>query len=425
MKIAIVSHSDLAGGAARAADRLHREFLAAGLDSRMHVSFKHSKSASVVEPATRTGRAWSLLRPALAHAIQGLQRSGDQNWRSLGLLPGFADRRLLAEAPDVVNLHWIGDETLSIGEVARLARRRPLLWTLHDMWPFCGAEHYTDERATARWRHGYPVSSRPSSQAGLDIDRWTWSRKAAAWRDIPPIHLVAPSRWMAACAAQSALMQNWPLTVIPNVLDLNKFRPMPRGTARQILGLPIDGPMLLFGSIGGNEANRKGWDLLSQSLANLASAHPDVTCVIIGQDRPANPPDLGLPTRWLGMLHDDTSLALAYAAVDVTVVSSRQDNLPQMATEAQACGCPVVAFNTGGLSDAVEHLCTGYLAQPFDAGDLANGIRWILADTERGAGLGGAARRRSERLWSADVVVAQYLSAYRQAMDDFARIAPR
>lgn len=425
MKISIVSYSDLAGGAARAADRLHREFLGAGLDSRMHVSFKHSKSASVVEPTTRTGRAWALLRPALAHAIQGLQRSGDQNWRSLGLLPGLASRRLLREAPDVINLHWIGQETLSIGEVAGLARRRPLLWTLHDMWPFCGAEHYTDEHPTARWRHGYPASSRPSSQAGLDIDRWTWRRKAAAWREIPPIHLIAPSSWIADCAAQSVLMRTWPVSVIPNPLDLHRFRPMPRATARQILGLPINGQMLLFGSIGGNEASRKGWDLLCQSLTNLASTHPDVTCVIIGQDRPANPPDFGLPTCWLGMLRDDTSLALAYAAVDVTVVSSRQDNLPQMATEAQACGCPVAAFNTGGLPDVVEHLSTGYLAQPFDASDLANGIRWILADTERGAGLGAAARRRAERLWSADVVVAQYLSAYRRAMDDFSRMTPR
>ena len=108
MKIILVSHSDLAGGAARAADRLHRALLAAGLDSRMHVSFKHSKSATVVESATRIGHAWNLLRPALGHAIQESQRSGDSNWRSLGFLPGFADRRILAEAPDVINLHWIG-----------------------------------------------------------------------------------------------------------------------------------------------------------------------------------------------------------------------------------------------------------------------------------------------------------------------------
>jgi len=421
VKIALVSHSDLAGGAARAADRLHRALLAAGLDSRMHVSFKHSKSATVVESATRVGHAWNLLRPALGHAIQKLQRSSDSNWRSLGLLPGFANRRILAEATDVINLHWIGQETLSVGEVARLARCRPLVWTLHDMWPFCGAEHYADDLPTARWRQGYPASSRPTSQSGVDIDRWTWRRKEAAWRDIPPIHLVAPSRWIATCAGQSPLTRQWPVTVIPNVLDTNQFRPSQREIARRTLGLPDAGPLLLFGSSGGLESQRKGWDLLAQALMNLAGTHRDIACVIVGQERPPNPPDLGLPTHWLGMLHDDASLALAYAAADVTIVPSRQDNLPQIATEAQACGCPVAAFDVGGLCDIVEHQGTGYLARPFDTGDLANGIRWMLADAKRHACLSEAARRRSERLWSADVVVPQYLDVYRQTIDAFRR----
>jgi glycosyltransferase involved in cell wall biosynthesis len=425
VKIAVVSHSDLAGGAARAATRLHRGLLSAGLDSRMHVTQKQSSATSVVAPITRLGRAWNLLRPALGHAMLGLQKTEDHSWRSLALLPGLAGRKILAEEPDVVNLHWIGDETLSIGEVARLARRLPLVWTLHDMWPFCGAEHYADEHPDARWRHGYPRSSRPTTQSGIDLDRWTWRRKAAAWRDIPPIHLIAPSHWIAACAAQSPLTREWPTSVIPNALDLHRFRPTPRRVARQILGLPIEGPILLCGSIGGNEAQRKGWDLLTQGLAHLASTNPDIVCVIIGHEQPVDRPPLALSTRWLGMLHDDISLALLYAAVDVTVVPSRQDNLPQMATEAQACGCPVAAFHTGGLSDVVDHLSTGYLAQPFASAELAQGIRWILADAGRYAQLRLAARRRVEELWSADVLIGQHLSVYRQAIADYSRAKHR
>lgn len=425
MKIVIVSHSDLAGGAARAATRLHRGLLAAGLDSRMHVTQKQSNAASVIAPITRFGRAWNLLRPALGHAMVGLQKSEDRSWRSLGLLPGLADRKILAEEPDVVNLHWIGDETLSIGEVAHLARCSPVVWTLHDMWPFCGAEHYADEHPNARWRLGYPRSSRPTTQTGIDLDRWTWRRKAAAWRDIPPIHLIAPSRWIAGCAAQSSLMREWPTSIIPNALDLNRFRPMPRSTTRQILGLPTDGPMLLFGSIGSNEAQRKGWNLLTETLAHLAGTHPEPVCVIIGQDQSVNAPPLALPTHWMGTLHDDLSLALLYTAADVTVVPSRQDNLPQMATEAQACGCPVAAFHIGGLSDVVDHLTTGYLAQPFDTADLARGIGWILGNAERHTQLRESARRRAKQLWSADVVLAQHLSVYRQAIADFSRSRQR
>ncbi|HRE69596.1 MAG TPA: glycosyltransferase [Accumulibacter sp.] len=421
MKIAIVSHSDLAGGAARAATRLHRGLLASGLDSRMHVTQKQSNAASVIAPITRLGRAWNLLRPALGHVIVGLQKSEDRSWRSLGLLPTLADRRILAEEPDVVNLHWIGDETLNIGEVARLARCSPVVWTLHDMWPFCGAEHYADEHPDARWRHGYPRSSRPTTQTGIDLDRWTWRRKAAAWRDIPPIHLIAPSRWIADRAAQSPLMRGWPTSVIPNALDVHRFRPTPRSAARQALGLPLEGPVLLFGSLGSNEAKRKGWDLLAQALATLAITNRDLSCLIVGQEPPANPPSLSLPTRWLGTLHDDISLALVYAAVDVTVVPSRQEVLGQLATEAQACGCPVAAFHTGGLSDVVDHLSTGYLAQPFDPSELAQGIRWILDDPERHMQLRIAARRRARQLWSPDVVIPRYEGAFRQAIADFSR----
>ena len=79
-----------------------------------------------------------------------------------------------------------------------------------------------------------------------------------------------------------------------------------------------------------------------------------------------------------GRLYDDISLALAYAAADVVMVPSRLDNLPQTATEAIACGTPVVGFEQGGMSDVIEHQKTGWLAKPFDVKDLVHGIVWAL-----------------------------------------------
>ena len=89
------------------------------------------------------------------------------------------------------------------------------------------------------------------------------------------------------------------------------------------------------------------------------------------------------------------SLRAYYSAADLMVVPSRQDNLPNTAVEAHACGTPVVAFHTGGLPDIVEHKRTGYLAQPFHTQDLAAGISWVLEDTQRRIGLGHAARQRA------------------------------
>ena len=100
--------------------------------------------------------------------------------------------------------------------------------------------------------------------------------------------------------------------------------------------------------------------------------------VILGQSQPKQTQDWPIPVLYSGRFHDDVSLALAYAAADVVVVPSRMDNLPQSATEAIACGTPVVAFDQGGMADVIAHQQSGWLAEPFDPEALAQGIRWAL-----------------------------------------------
>ena len=94
------------------------------------------------------------------------------------------------------------------------------------------------------------------------------------------------------------------------------------------------------------------------------------------------------------------------------VAPSRQEAFGQTGSEAQACGCPVVAFNCTGLRDIVEHCVTGYLAMPYDSVDLANGIRWVMENKERHASLSCAARERALRLWAPEVVIPRYKAIY-------------
>jgi glycosyltransferase involved in cell wall biosynthesis len=122
----------------------------------------------------------------------------------------------------------------------------------------------------------------------------------------------------------------------------------------------------------------------------------------------------------MGRLSDELSLCLLYSAADVVVVPSRQDNLPNTAIEAHACGTPVVAFDVGGLRDVIDHRVTGYLASPFDSDDLARGMRWVLEQAQ-GAQLRRAARDRAVGLFSGPRIAAQYAAAYRAAIDDFGR----
>lgn len=413
MSVLHLSYSDIGGGAARAAYRLHRFLSDYGVVSQMKVRCRKSGDATVHGQAGRLGRAGNALRPHVGSFVGRLQRSGDANWHSGNWLPSAWAGEINAADADVVNLHWVGDETLSIEDIGRI--RKPTVWTLHDMWPFCGTEHYAPDDWGARWRLGYGNDGRPAGAGGLDLDRMVWQRKKSSWRQ--PVHIVAPSRWLGDCARESALLRSWPITVIPNVLDVSVFKPADQDAARRLLGLPHGQRIILFGALGGGHDPRKGYDLLIEALDRLVrdGGMQNVLCVVFGQNEPEKGVQFPFPICWMGAIHDDARLALLYSAADVAVVPSRQENLPQTATEAQACGTPVVAFNVTGLPDAVQHRVSGYLAEPYSARDMARGIQWVLEDQARREKLSVAARERALRLWAPEVVVPQYLSIYQSA----------
>lgn len=406
MMATLVSISDTHGGAPRATVRLHMALRGHGVDSQLVVRSRRSDAPNVRGYPLRW-RRWSRRGGSWANrAVVRLQRTDNPVLHSANIAPTRWAHHL---AGDVVNLHWIGGGTMSIEDVGRIGP--PVVLTLHDMWAFCGAEHYAPDTPAARWVVGYSRDNRPEGHGGLDVDRLTWLRKRRAWR---PMTVVTPSRWLAGCAARSALMADWWVHTVPNALDLTVFRPGSRDEARAALGLPRDVHLVLFGAIGGSSDPRKGFDLLVDALCKLEA--DDVVGVVVGQDEPTGDPSAGIPLHWTGHVDTDERMAQLYRAADVVVVPSRQENLPQTATEAQACGIPVVAFDTTGLPDAVKDRTTGYLAEPFDPDALAAGIDWVLEDADRRARLGQAARRRAERLWAPEIVARQYRQIYHDAL---------
>jgi glycosyltransferase involved in cell wall biosynthesis len=421
VKVCHVSRTDAGGGAARAATRLHQALIEHSVDSHIVVDIARSAAPRVHGGAGALERTWSRATPRLERALLKAQRSENEILHSAAILPGASLRRIQARQPDIVNLHWVAGGCLSVRQIGRITG--PVVWTMHDMWPFCGAEHYAPAGDGARWELGYSEQNRPAGHHGVDLDRWTWQRKRRNWGR-RSFNLVTPSRWLADCAQRSALFRTMPVTVIPNALPTGTFRPYDRRAARQELGLPVDSPLILFGAYGGTDSHIKGFDLLQEAAIAVRREQPDARAVLVGTSAAnAREPDR-LPTHRLGHIADDVLLAKVYSAADVVVVPSRQDNLPQVATEAQACGTPVVAFRTTGLPDTVQHEATGYLAEPFDPADLARGITWALVDPERRQRLEVAARRRAERLWSPATVARQYVQLYASLIDDARRDAP-
>lgn len=354
--------------------------------------------------------AWS--RPRVEGRLLRMQHTTNPAPHSANVLPTRWSKVIDAISSDVVNLHWIGAGTLSIEDVGRI--RQPVVMTLHDMWGFCGAEHYAPDVEEARWRTGYRRDNQTAGLGGLDIDRWTWQRKRKRWRPVP---VICPSRWLAECARRSALMAEWQMHVIPNTLDVSVFRPLDKMLARRMLNLPQEGSLVLFGAIGGESDPRKGFDLLMEALGMLGCGSASIAGVVYGRSEPKDPPRTGVPLHWMGRVRDDTTLGLLYNAVDLMVVPSRQEAFGQTGSEAQACGTPVVAFNATGLRDVVAHQETGYLAEPFSTTDLARGISWVLSNETRRASLGGAARERAVRLWKPSSVADRYVTVYQEAIE--------
>jgi glycosyltransferase involved in cell wall biosynthesis len=376
-KVLHVSFSDRRGGAAIAAERLVRAQRAAGMAAEMLVLRKFGEG-DFVRPADGLGIA---LRVRVASAIA--RRAGDAlcrispgATRSIALVPTGIGAQVNRIAPDIVHWHWVGGEMISLAEMARV--KAPGVWTLHDQWAFCGAEHYASDE---RFAEGY-ATSRP-----FDVDAWTFRRKQAAWRDWRP-HLVCPSNWMARELRKSLLMGRLPSAVIPNTLDTNCFVPNDRQSARAEFALPARGKVVMFGADGGTRDPRKGFDLLVSALEHVAQAEREkIVLVTFGGRAPAESQLCGMRHIEVGQLREAGSLARLYSAADVFIAPSRQDNLPNTLLEAQACGTPCVAFRIGGMEDIVSEQHHGRLIAPFNVEEMAKAIVEAPAGTDINARL--------------------------------------
>lgn len=407
-RVVHLSYSDGDGGAARATWRLHLALRQGGVDSALRVSDRRTGHWTVRGPQTTAERMGARLRPVLGRLLRERLVTGNPVLHSPAIAPTAWSRTLGREPGMVAHLHWVQKEFMSIADIGRL--RGPAVWTLHDMWAFCGAEHYAEDD---RWRAGYRSGNRPAHEAGFDLNRWTWRRKQRHWRR--PLPLVCPSHWLADCVRASALLHDWPVHVIPNPIDTSHWRPVPKAQARELLGLPPHPPLALYCAHGGSRDPRKGFSQLAAAVVAARGQSPLLELVVCGQGQPREPEIPGVPTRYLGVLSDDLTLRLAYSAADVLVLPSLLDNLPNSGVEALACGTPVVAFDVGGLPDIVVDRRNGYLAPARDATGLAAGIAWVLADRERHATLRAAARQHAEKTFSHAAVLPPMLELYREA----------
>jgi glycosyltransferase involved in cell wall biosynthesis len=413
MRVVHLSTSDVGGGAARAAFRLHTGLSRLGVDSRMLVLKKQSGDPTVTklnwanDLATRFKRSrrerqikrdFAMYKPTLPAGFEWFSDDRSE--------AGFDVVRQIPPC-DIINLHWVGgliDHELLF---SHLPKGVPIVWRLADMGAMTGGCHYDGGCGKFTAKCGAcPVLG---SKVEDDLSRQIWLRKHAAFEKLETsrMHLVGTSRWIAAEAKRSSLLGRFASTIIPNGLDIEDFAPRDKHFSRDTLGVPRDKKVVLFVADSADN-KRKGFDYLVQALEGLR-ARSDLFLLSVGGTEPKFG---GLPSLHLGRISHDRLLSVIYSAADVFVIPSLQESFGQTVTESLACGTPVVGFDTGGIPDMVRPGVTGYLAQVGSADELGSAIARVLDDGTAAAEMSRNCRRIAEQEYSLGVQAERYRCFY-------------
>ena len=412
IKVLSVSTSDSQGGASRAAYRIHCAVRELGVDSKMFVKHKGTDDADVFalenflpKNPLYTAFDWTRnkVKNKMQHAAWGRypHRSNlyMSDLRSTDI--GGALRKL---DYDILHLHWINQRFLPL---VQLPKDKPIVWTLHDSWAFCGICHLPMD--CRKYRQTCGCCPALGSACNRDLSFRVWSRKAAIYQKLD-LHIVTPSRWMADCARKSSLFGNLDVRVIPNCIDVDIFCPGDREAACRRLKLEPDKKHILFGAMHAVEDKNKGFDYLVQALDLIGKDLAlEADLVIFGTTHPMDEEIGGLCVRSLGMLGSVDDIVAAYRAATVTVVPSLSENLSCTIMESMACGTPVVAFDIGGNGDLIDHQSNGYLAKEKDSEDLADGIKWCIQNQ---SGLSMSGVRKVRNHYTPEEVSEEYRDLY-------------
>ena len=320
----------------------------------------------------------------------------------------------LVKDADIIHLHWINQGFLSLKDIRALVKLgKPIVWTMHDMWPATGICHYAWECKRFYEICGKCPFLKSNQQKDLSYHIW----KEKSFLNSSDVHLVAVSSWLAEQARMSSLTNKLDTVVIPNVIDTSMFTIKEKRLIRDKYTFPLDKKIVLMGAARLDDPI-KGFPFFKEALNILSYKRDDLLLVLFGKIKCGESlfENLHVSYLSLGLLNDSNQIAELYSAADVTIVPSFYETFGQTLIEAMACGCPVVSFNNSGQTDIIDHKQNGYLANYKDADDLAAGIQWVLDYSDKEA-LSKACVEKVKRCYSEEVVAGQYKALYEKLLD--------
>jgi glycosyltransferase involved in cell wall biosynthesis len=413
MKVALVNTSDTIGGAAVACNRLLHALNSQHVQVNLLVQKKQSNSLLVNSTTNSYFKSkLNFYRFAYERLLFSLKEKSKEVRFAFSLANTGEDisNNTLIKQSDIIHLHWINFGFLSLNSLRKLfALNKPVVWTLHDMWSFTGGCHYCgDCNAYKTECKNCPFLKHPYKN---DISNIIWNKKLKLYNN-KNITIVTCSKWLAEVARNSSLLKNFRIESIPNPIDISIYQPFGKEALRNSMNLVNNKKYILFGSMN-IEDKRKGFYYLSQALEILHQRHPElheiIELIVFGKSNQSVFSKLPYKTNDLGMLKDENKIVQAYNAADLFILPSLEDNLPNTIMESLSCGTPVVAFNTGGIPEMIDHKSNGYLTDYKNAEDLANGIYWTLFQSEN-ADIN--ARKKVLESYTYEIVAEKYKQLY-------------
>lgn len=419
MKVIHLNTYEGNGGAGRACLRLSDALNAAGTSSKVMVYFQFKESTKAGSfskgPFQKARAVFNILAERyLSKAVaKAVKTPFSLQWFGRSVI-----HHPEVKSADIIHLHWVNHGFLSPKFLAQLDElEKPIVWTFHDSNAFTGGCHVRYECENYHKECGFCPLLRFSGKN--DFSHQNWKRKKKAYSELN-CHIVAPSNWMANSVKLSSLMGFRGVTVIPNTIETNVFKPYVKAEAKKVLKINPDKFVMMSGFMPSKNDKHKGTSYLMDALNDLASRpgiiKENIELVIFGNKDKVEMPEFPFKTTFLGSINNDEHLAKCYSAADVFIAPSLEDNLPNTVMESLACATPVVAFKTGGIPDMVKHLENGYLAEYKSAEDLATGIEWLYHD-ENAPDIQKEARRTILIQFSEAVIAEKHLLLYQSLID--------
>lgn len=417
MKVLLVNTSERTGGAAVACNRLLDALNKQGIKAKMLVRDKQTSNPHVV--AVRKPLYMKLCFLRERFIIWRNNHYSRKNLFTVSIANTGIDITRLPEfkEADIIHLHWVNQGMLSLEGIRKiLDSGKPVVWTMHDMWPFTAICHHA--QGCNRYLticHSCPYLQQPDEN---NLSNRIFNQKDGVYLH-GYIHFVAVSHWLASLARKSNLLVGRNIDTIHNTLSLNDFQPIEKAEARKRLQLP-NKLLIAFGAARIDDPI-KGFDYLLEAIQTLIRRsdfkQEELHLLLFGGIKHAKKlQEIPISYTHFGVIKDSEKLSALYSAADITVSASRYETFGQTLAEAQACGCLAVSFDNSGQTDIITHKGNGYLAKAYDTNDLAGGIVWALREGKNIAS--ESLREGVVQRFSGEVIAKQYIQLYQQIIDN-------